>query len=149
MKICTLENWVFYKVSMMESSQRTCIIFRLVILSYYAKNQSPTPRCLWSRFKFFQNQKYKMNVIWIMKTIISFLLSNEGFSNEPATMAEWLRRQTWNLLGFSRTGSNPVGSESFFASLRLFILSCSISKHVDINLIKANYTKNKIYLILW
>ncbi len=30
-----------------------------------------------------------------------------------AAMAEWLRRQTWNLLGFSRTGSNPVRSESF------------------------------------
>jgi len=29
-------------------------------------------------------------------------------------MAEWLRRQTRNLLGFSRTGSNPVRSEFFF-----------------------------------
>ena len=28
-------------------------------------------------------------------------------------MAERLRRQTWNLLGYSRTGSNPVRSEFF------------------------------------
>ena len=29
-------------------------------------------------------------------------------------MAEWLRRQIRNLLGFSRTGSNPVRSEFVF-----------------------------------
>ncbi|KAL7678208.1 hypothetical protein ACOME3_004434 [Neoechinorhynchus agilis] len=29
-------------------------------------------------------------------------------------MAEWLRRQTRNLMGFSRTGSNPVRSDGLF-----------------------------------
>ena len=28
-------------------------------------------------------------------------------------MAEWLRRQTWNLLGCARVGSNPAGVVSF------------------------------------
>ncbi len=35
------------------------------------------------------------------------------FKVRSAAMAEWLRRQTRNLLGFSRTGSNPVRSEFF------------------------------------
>ena len=30
-----------------------------------------------------------------------------------AVVAEWLRRWTRNPLGSARTGSNPVGSESF------------------------------------
>ena len=34
-----------------------------------------------------------------------------------AVMAEWLRRQTRNLMGYSRTGSNPVHSEVMFCSL--------------------------------
>jgi len=37
-------------------------------------------------------------------------------------MAEWLRRQTRNLLGFSRTGSNPVRSEFFCFTLLLLLL---------------------------
>nr|PNR32171.1 hypothetical protein PHYPA_026296 [Physcomitrium patens] len=37
-----------------------------------------------------------------------FLLS-EGLVN----LAEWLRRQTRNLLGFPRAGSNPAVDESF------------------------------------
>ena len=28
-----------------------------------------------------------------------------------AAMAEWLRRWTWNPLGYARTGSNPVDSD--------------------------------------
>ncbi len=31
-----------------------------------------------------------------------------------AAVAEWLRRQIRNLLGISRTGSNPVRSEFFY-----------------------------------
>ena len=31
----------------------------------------------------------------------------------PAVVAEWLRRWTRNPLGYSRTGSNPVGSDHF------------------------------------
>ncbi len=53
-------------------------------------------------------------------------------------MAEWLRRQTWNLLGFSRTGSNPVGSEFFYqflSSLHL-ILAISYSYHIRLSIIR-------------
>lgn len=32
------------------------------------------------------------------------------------TMAEWLRRQTWNLLGSARAGSNPAGVVIFYFS---------------------------------
>ena len=39
-----------------------------------------------------------------------------------AAMAEWLRRQIRNLLGFSRTGSNPVRSDIFLNNKKnLFI----------------------------
>ena len=31
-----------------------------------------------------------------------------------AVVAEWLRRWTWNPLGFPRAGSNPAGCEIFF-----------------------------------
>ena len=34
-----------------------------------------------------------------------------------AAMAEWLRRWTWNPLGSSRAGSNPVRSEIYFICL--------------------------------
>ena len=27
-------------------------------------------------------------------------------------MAEWLRRQTWNLLGYARVGSNPAADDT-------------------------------------
>ena len=29
-------------------------------------------------------------------------------------MAEWLRRQTWNLVGFARVGSNPAADVFMF-----------------------------------
>ena len=29
-------------------------------------------------------------------------------TNINVNVAEWLRRQTWNLVGFARAGSNPV-----------------------------------------
>ena len=29
-------------------------------------------------------------------------------------MSEWLRRQTWNLLGYARAGSNPAVDAIFF-----------------------------------
>ena len=31
--------------------------------------------------------------------------------NAEVDMSEWLRRQTWNLLGFARAGSNPAVDE--------------------------------------
>ena len=34
----------------------------------------------------------------------------------PAVVAEWLRRWTWNPMGFPRVGSNPAGSELLFYS---------------------------------
>ena len=36
-------------------------------------------------------------------------------------MAEWLRRQTWNLVGFARVGSNPAADEYLLLLLLFFI----------------------------
>ena len=33
---------------------------------------------------------------------------------QDAVVAEWLRRWTWNPMGFPRAGSNPAGCEIFF-----------------------------------
>ena len=35
----------------------------------------------------------------------------DGRQPEPAVVAEWLRRWTWNPMGFPRAGSNPAGCE--------------------------------------
>ena len=44
-----------------------------------------------------------------------------------AAMAEWLRRWTWNPMGSSRTGSNPVRSESGNIFFLLFCCYCFCS----------------------
>ncbi len=35
-----------------------------------------------------------------------------------AVVAEWLRRWTWNPMGFPRAGSNPAGCENYFSLLK-------------------------------
>ena len=44
------------------------------------------------------------------QTLISLVL----YDMQPAAMAEWLRRWTWNPMGSSRAGSNPARSVFFF-----------------------------------
>ena len=43
-----------------------------------------------------------------------FYLTHTCEGNIIAVVSEWLRRWTWNPLGYARTGSNPVRSELFF-----------------------------------
>ena len=53
---------------------------------------------------------------------IYFKINRNPFSSE-AVVAEWLRRWTWNPMGFPRAGSNPAGCEKTFAISRLSILA--------------------------
>ena len=45
-------------------------------------------------------------------------------------MSEWLRRQTWNLLGFARAGSNPAvdALNPLFFHFIFFIKFCQEKK---------------------
>ena len=43
-----------------------------------------------------------------------FVIIMSNFTlTQQVDMSEWLRRQTWNLLGFARAGSNPAVDEIF------------------------------------
>ena len=48
-------------------------------------------------------------------------------------VAEWLRRQTANLLGSAREGSNPFLVESFFSSYNFFIKDMDKDTHMIID----------------
>ena len=52
------------------------------------------------------------------KTAVVYNLDEAGKSNNAdspgAVVAEWLRRQTWNLLGSARAGSNPADCDAEF-----------------------------------
>ena len=50
---------------------------------------------------------------FIEQKIVPDSRMNDQTSDHAAVMAEWLRRQTRNLMGYSRTGSNPVHSVLF------------------------------------
>ena len=39
---------------------------------------------------------------------------DKSFGALSAAVSEWLRSQTRNLMGYARTGSNPVHSDFFF-----------------------------------
>ena len=49
-------------------------------------------------------------------------------------VAEWLRRQTANLLGFAREGSNPFLVELLFLLLQIYyIVTNRLLRHIGIN----------------
>lgn len=48
-------------------------------------------------------------------------------------MAEWLRRQTRNLLGFARAGSNPAGDDFLYRHNKLKIYKIHKSLNENIN----------------
>ena len=47
--------------------------------------------------------------------------ANFGFLAVAAVMAEWLRRWTWNPMGYTRAGSNPARSVCFFSLFFSFL----------------------------
>ena len=51
-------------------------------------------------------------------------------------MAEWLRRETWNLLGFSRAGSNPAdyGTVRTYACRTSFLPTRNCNTSVELSL---------------
>ena len=59
-------------------------------------------------------------------------------------MAEWLRRETWNLMGYALAGSNPAGCDIFYifpnASPYNFNLFSSDTIVVKLKMINIQYT---------
>ena len=57
-------------------------------------------------------------------------------------MSEWLRRQTWNLLGFARAGSNPAVDVFLFLVFSIIVKSIQVYNtyilHTLNNMVKRN-----------
>ena len=53
-------------------------------------------------------------------------------------IAQWLRRQTWNLMGYARVGSNPAAVAFYFCHCTVF--TCFLA---DSSKIHTQYCKNK------
>ena len=67
------------------------------------------------RFESCRQRVAFVTTIWIQRAPQSGLkpATANGAKCVAAVVAEWLRRWTWNPLGYARTGSNPVDSEMF------------------------------------
>ena len=55
-----------------------------------------------------------MNYFSANKCLWHCPVANFLLSLHTAVVSEWLRSQTRNLMGYARTGSNPVACETFF-----------------------------------
>jgi hypothetical protein len=59
-------------------------------------------------------------------------------------MSEWLRRQTWNLLGYARAGSNPAVDEMFCS----FVIYLFVERWVELFLSFCSFLINYLFTII-
>ena len=58
---------------------------------------------------------FDLSTIYSKYTFIDIIINYFNlYLDSQVTMAEWLRRWTWNPMGYSRVGSNPARDDNFY-----------------------------------